>query len=334
MSNTQFAFLNKEDVPSRSAWQEAIDKLDFKIRLELHPTLSPFEDEGFSPCTWNETDEDVGFEIFYEPSEEIHEDDDKLIKIIGDKDFCISMCWGGSMKDCAAAMIASTALAKSFGAVVSYEGEEPEKIDAMLVNTRSIIDEAELEEEALNVAKEIESAKTSGPASELIIKELTKIAGCEVSGMGMGGMLMIGFSNGSSITAKAFSCRTQEGVELNVSKYAKIRSQQMALMEGCSGEFTDALRREWDKLEPLKDAAELSDEKVSALFSSEVESWPEKLYVDKVEMPEINIIEVSFSNVPNVKLGFYALDGMLFNMSFQSGNLRFTISDVECELAG
>ena len=66
----------------------------------------------------------------------------------------------------------------------------------------------------------------------------------------------------------------------------------------------------------------------------EVEPWPEKLYVDKVEMPEKNIIEVSFTNVPNILFRFYALDAMLFNMSFQTESLRFSISNDECELTG
>jgi len=47
MSNTQFAFIKKEDVPGKDAWQEAIDQLDFDIRLGIDPALSPFEDEGF-----------------------------------------------------------------------------------------------------------------------------------------------------------------------------------------------------------------------------------------------------------------------------------------------
>ncbi len=51
-------------------------------------------------------------------------------------------------------------------------------------------------------------------------------------------------------------------------------------------------------------------------------------------MPEKNIIEVSFTNVPNILFRFYALDAMLFNMSFQTESLRFSISNDECELTG
>ena len=142
MSNTQFAFLAKDKVPSKEQWQSAIDELNFSIRLQIYPELKPFEDEGFSPCVWGDTEHDVGFEIFYEPSEDIHDDDEDLIEIINGNDYAISMCWGGSMKDCAAVMIVSCALAKSFGAVISYEGEEPESLDKLILDTKDIIVDA------------------------------------------------------------------------------------------------------------------------------------------------------------------------------------------------
>jgi hypothetical protein len=143
MSNTQFAFLKKENVPGKESWQKAIDEFKFEIRLGIDPELEPFEDEGFSPCAWGETEDDVGFEIFYEPAEDVYEDDDEFKKIAGvGNDYCISMSWGGSMKDCAAVMIASCALAKSFGAVITYEGEDPEPLEKLIENTVSVIVEA------------------------------------------------------------------------------------------------------------------------------------------------------------------------------------------------
>jgi len=145
MSNTQFAFLRKENVPEAEAWQKVIDELNFKIRLCIDSELAPFEDEGFSPCVWGETDDDVGFEIYYEPAEDIYEEDDELKKTAGENDYCISMCWVGSIKDCAAVMIASCALAKGFGAVISYQGEDPYPFDKLIDATHEIILEAEKE---------------------------------------------------------------------------------------------------------------------------------------------------------------------------------------------
>ncbi len=143
MSNTQFAFLKKENVPDAEAWQVIIDELDFKIRLCVDAELAPFEDEGFSPCIWGDTDDDVGFEIYYEPAEDIYEGDNELKVIAGDNDFCISMCWYGSMKDYAAVMIVSCALAKGFGAVISYQGEPAYPLEKLLKETNEVISELE-----------------------------------------------------------------------------------------------------------------------------------------------------------------------------------------------
>ncbi len=125
MSNTQLAFLNKSDVPTRESWQEAIDALGFDVKLELHPELKPLEDTGFSPCRINDSDDDVGFEIYSQASEGIFDDPNYLREIAGDRDFCVMFRWGSSMGDLVCIMIACCALAKSFGAVISYEGEAP-----------------------------------------------------------------------------------------------------------------------------------------------------------------------------------------------------------------
>ncbi len=146
MSNTQFAFLEKENVPTGEAWQRAIDDLQFSVRLTIDPELAPFEDEGFSPCKWGDTDHDVGFEIYYEPAEDVYEDDEEFKAVAGEgNDYCISMSWGGSMLDCAAVMIASCALAKSFGAVISYEGDGPSQIEKLVQDTKETIISAEKE---------------------------------------------------------------------------------------------------------------------------------------------------------------------------------------------
>lgn len=136
MSNTQFAFLMKDQVPNRSALQASIDSLDFNLQLD--PEFTPFEDEGFSPCNLNGND-DVGFEIYYEPASDIVEDDEDFQNIVSNKDYCISMCWGGEMADCVSVLIVSCALAKDFGAIISYEGEEPESLEEMINSTRKVI---------------------------------------------------------------------------------------------------------------------------------------------------------------------------------------------------
>lgn len=48
MSNPQFVFLNRSDVPASDSLQAAIDRLGFK--LTSHREFTPFEDSGFSGC--------------------------------------------------------------------------------------------------------------------------------------------------------------------------------------------------------------------------------------------------------------------------------------------
>lgn len=50
------------------------------------------------------------------------------------------------MRECASVMIASYALAKHFGAIVSYEGDEPSDLDALLAETMACIEAAQAED--------------------------------------------------------------------------------------------------------------------------------------------------------------------------------------------
>lgn len=142
MSNTQFAFLKKSQVPSGATLQASIDALGFDLKLD--PTLNLLEDSGFSPCVLAGIP-DVGFELFTESAKDVIGDNDAFLEKIGDSDLAVSMVWRGSMKDCASVLIVSCALAKDFGAVISYEGEPPEPFENLLEATREAIAEAKKE---------------------------------------------------------------------------------------------------------------------------------------------------------------------------------------------
>ena len=75
MSNTQMAFIERSRVPGRDQLQASIDALGFDMSLD--PEFTPFEDEGFSPCVLA-GEEEVGFEIFYEETDEVIDGDDDL----------------------------------------------------------------------------------------------------------------------------------------------------------------------------------------------------------------------------------------------------------------
>jgi len=136
MSNTQYAFLDKCRVPARLPLQASIDALGFD--LQLHPELDLLNDTGFSPCVFYGMP-DVGFELFSEPAADAVGGNEALKEAIGTRDFSLGMAWRGSMKDCAAVMIVSYALAKNFGAVVSYDGEPPAPLEVLLQALPEII---------------------------------------------------------------------------------------------------------------------------------------------------------------------------------------------------
>lgn len=136
MANEQYAFLEKRRVPTREAWQTAIDECGFDFQLD--PDLKPFEDSGFLPCKLMGSE--AGVEIYYDGSDELL---NQFSDIAQGRDFCISFRWGGCMIECASAMVASYALAKSFDAIVAYEGEEPyQGLEAFLKDTKTCIEDA------------------------------------------------------------------------------------------------------------------------------------------------------------------------------------------------
>jgi hypothetical protein len=139
MSNSQFAFIQRQSVPDRATLQASLDRLGFD--LQLNPDFTPFDDSGFLPFTLNGS-EGPGFEIHYSEAQDVVGDDEGFAAIAGGRDYCITMTWGGRMKDLACVMMVSCALAQDFGAVVSYEGEEPQPLDEMLHTVQVALKEA------------------------------------------------------------------------------------------------------------------------------------------------------------------------------------------------
>ena len=125
--NTQYAFLKKANLPDRERLQKVIDDLGYD--LQLSPELNIIEDEGFSPCTLNGHD-NIGFEICYEDE---MDDFDEVPEIVGENDCVISMTWGGNFGDMACVAIVSLALMKAFGATTSYECDEIDTEEGLLL---------------------------------------------------------------------------------------------------------------------------------------------------------------------------------------------------------
>ncbi len=136
MANEQFAFLRIADVPSRDAWQKTIDESG--IDFQLHPELDPITNVGYVPCTL--AGSEAGCEMYFDDSPGFLA---AFGEMVSGRDCCITFRWGGSMRECASGMIASYALAKDFGAVVTYEGEAPyEDIDLFLSWAKETVEDA------------------------------------------------------------------------------------------------------------------------------------------------------------------------------------------------
>lgn len=140
MANEQFAFLDKASVPSRAQWQQAVDDSGFDLQLD--PELQPFSHSGYLPCKLFGAES--GIETYYDKATDVVPDADQLNELAEGRDSCITFRWGGDFREAACAMILSFALAKSFGAVISYEGDTPyASLDALRADTQAIIEESQ-----------------------------------------------------------------------------------------------------------------------------------------------------------------------------------------------
>lgn len=138
MSVTQTAILRKEQVPSRSQWQKAID--EFRLPFELDPDLVPFDDSGFCPCKLK--NKLSGFEIYYDSANEFLGQNETLRNAARDRDYSVTFVWGGDEAECASALIAGAALVKSFGAIIVDDDWNIDvDFESMLADARELMNE-------------------------------------------------------------------------------------------------------------------------------------------------------------------------------------------------
>lgn len=136
MANEQYALLKSSNVPTRDQLQQAIDRSGFD--LQLYSGYQPRASAGFVPCILNGME--TGVEIYFDDSDELIE---AFRDYAEDRDCCISFRWGGDIAQGACGMVVSYALAESFGAVVTYEGEPPaETLQELRDETESLVAEA------------------------------------------------------------------------------------------------------------------------------------------------------------------------------------------------
>jgi len=141
MSQEQYAFIEKNRVPSAEQWKKAIDDAGYDLKIDLG--LEPFEHAGFLPCQL--CGASSGVEVYYDVTSEVLAPD-LVAGLAKGREVCISFRWGGSFREGACAMILSFALARSFDAILSYEGEPPdESLDIVQGEIAQMMKEAERE---------------------------------------------------------------------------------------------------------------------------------------------------------------------------------------------
>lgn len=238
MSNKQFAFHKTSAVPDRASLQASITALGFK--LELDPELSLLTDSGFSSCTLDGIP-DVGFELSIDPTEDVVGDDDELGLIASNSDICISMTWRSSMLDCACVMIVSCALAKDYGAVISFEGAPPESLESLLHGAKAAYESA-ISSRGGAVAKQHPSDLD---ASSLLRSALSSAIG-ERAKIRVGtGMLILSTGPALRVISSAWQATTASD-SFDCSRYSLLREAQMELLRsssnGRNGATTSRLR--------------------------------------------------------------------------------------------
>ena len=120
MSLELHIFMQDTRVPSREAWQQAVEQLGFPT--VLYPMLDVRKDTGFSPTTYK--GQATGFEFILEPAADILSSYSHITPRVGSRDKCATFRWGGDMTECAASLSAAAALTKLTDGIYFYPDDD------------------------------------------------------------------------------------------------------------------------------------------------------------------------------------------------------------------
>jgi hypothetical protein len=108
MSIELHLFVQDSKIPSRDAWQQAIEEAG--IPAVLYPTLDLRTDSGFSPTMYN--GQESGFELYLDLAANYFESYPHVAEQAGNRDMCISFRWGGDFIENNAAISCGAALTR------------------------------------------------------------------------------------------------------------------------------------------------------------------------------------------------------------------------------
>ena len=133
MAKVQTAYLKREHIPSRTALQDAIKHLRFKLMLD--ECYTPFECTGYIPCTLD--DEDAGVDIKFGATD-FSALAPTIKVVIGDRDTTMTIRPGADPREIVSAAIIAATLANSFEALFQNQGDDAlENAEALLKSARS-----------------------------------------------------------------------------------------------------------------------------------------------------------------------------------------------------
>ena len=109
MSMEIHIFMRNSQVPSRDAWQQAIERLGFPLIIE--PSLDLRKDSAYWPMDYK--DEPTGVEVYLDDAADILSNcPPHVVSKVDDRDKCVSFRFGSDMTEGTVAMLAAAALAK------------------------------------------------------------------------------------------------------------------------------------------------------------------------------------------------------------------------------
>ncbi len=120
MSVELHIFMQDSRVPTRDAWQQAIEQLGFPVVLE--PSLDPRHDTGYRPTSFR--GQPTGFEFYLEAAAGVLSSYSHVVPRVGDREKCATFRWGGDLKECGAALSAAAALAQITDGVYFYPDDD------------------------------------------------------------------------------------------------------------------------------------------------------------------------------------------------------------------
>jgi len=119
MSMELHVLLRDSSVPTPSQWQNAIREAGFDLTLDA--TLSMRDWTGFLPAVYKGVK--TGFEFDVSDASDITDTYPDVAEHVGDRDVSANFRWGGDLRECVAAVVASAALAELCDGVL-YDPQE------------------------------------------------------------------------------------------------------------------------------------------------------------------------------------------------------------------